>query len=63
MPIIVALYAVQRNLLYGGYPREEAVVLVGSKKAIAIAVKNDAVSRRYTLATQLSEMLDTAGSC
>ena len=39
----------QRNLLYTAITRaKQLVVLVGSKKAIAIAVKNDQVSRRYT---------------
>ncbi|HPV08157.1 MAG TPA: ATP-binding domain-containing protein, partial [Aggregatilineales bacterium] len=63
MPIITSHYMLlQRNLLYTAVTRaKKLVVLVGSKKAIAIAVKNDAVSRRYTaLATRLSEMLDTA---
>jgi exodeoxyribonuclease V alpha subunit len=39
----------QRNLLYTAITRaRKLVVLVGSKKAIAIAVKNDKVSQRYT---------------
>ena len=38
-----------RNLLYTGVTRgKQLVVLVGTKKAIAIAVKNDEVKRRYT---------------
>lgn len=38
-----------RNLLYTGVTRgKKLVVLVGTKKAIAIAVKNDEVKRRYT---------------
>lgn len=38
-----------RNLLYTGVTRgKKLVVLVGSKKAIALAVKNDEVKRRYT---------------
>jgi exodeoxyribonuclease V alpha subunit len=38
-----------RNLLYTGITRgKRLVVLVGSKKALAIAVKNEEVLRRYT---------------
>jgi exodeoxyribonuclease V alpha subunit len=38
-----------RNLLYTGVTRgKQLVVLVGTKKAIAIAVHNDEVKRRYT---------------
>ena len=38
-----------RNLLYTGVTRgKKLVVLVGSKKAVAIAVHNDEVKRRYT---------------
>jgi len=46
----------QRNLLYTAITRaKQLVVLVGSKKAIAIAVKNDKVSQRYTaLAARLA---------
>ncbi len=50
MPIITQHYMLlQRNLLYTAVTRaRELVILVGSKKAIAIAVKNDTVSQRYT---------------
>lgn len=38
-----------RNLLYTGITRaKKLVVLIGTKKALAIAVKNDEVKRRYT---------------
>ena len=38
-----------RNLLYTGVTRgRQLVVLVGTKKALALAVKNDEVKRRYT---------------
>jgi exodeoxyribonuclease V alpha subunit len=38
-----------RNLLYTGVTRgRKLVVLVGTKKALAIAVKNDEVKKRYT---------------
>jgi exodeoxyribonuclease V alpha subunit len=39
----------QRNLLYTGITRaKKLVVLVGTKKAVAIAVRNDDTKRRYT---------------
>ncbi|MCF7852948.1 MAG: ATP-dependent RecD-like DNA helicase [Simkaniaceae bacterium] len=39
-----------RNLLYTGITRgKKQVVLVGAKKAIAIAVKNDEVKKRHTM--------------
>jgi exodeoxyribonuclease V alpha subunit len=39
----------QRNLLYTAITRaKQLVVLVGSDRAIGIAVNNDAVSRRWT---------------
>ena len=38
-----------RNLLYTGVTRgKKLVILVGTKKAIAIAVTNDEVKKRYT---------------
>ncbi|MFI5343383.1 MAG: ATP-dependent RecD-like DNA helicase [Chlamydiales bacterium] len=48
-----------RNLLYTGITRGKSlVVLVGTKKALAIAVKNDDVRRRYTgLKQNLMEIL------
>ncbi len=50
MPILTQHYMLlQRNLLYTAVTRaKRLVVLVGSMKAIAIAVGNDAVSHRYT---------------
>ncbi|MDR1138119.1 MAG: ATP-dependent RecD-like DNA helicase, partial [Synergistaceae bacterium] len=48
----------QRNLLYTGITRaRELAVLVGTKRALAIAVKNDKTSRRYT---NLGSMLKTS---
>ena len=39
----------QRNLLYTAVTRaRQLCVLVGSRKAIAMAVHNDRVTRRYT---------------
>ncbi|HLV45259.1 MAG TPA: ATP-dependent RecD-like DNA helicase [Aggregatilineales bacterium] len=63
MPVVTQHYMLlQRNLLYTAVTRaKQLVVLVGSKKAISIAVNNDAVSRRHTaLALRLREALDTA---
>ena len=38
-----------RNLLYTGVTRgKKLVILVGTKKALAIAVKNDEVKKRFT---------------
>jgi len=57
VPMVMQHYMLlQRNLLYTAVTRaRKLVVLVGSNKAIAIAVKNDKVSRRYTaLAARLS---------
>ena len=47
----------QRNLLYTGVTRARRLcVLVGSKRAIGMAVGNDKVARRYTgLARRLRE--------
>ena len=39
----------QRNLLYTGVTRARRLcVLVGSRKALAMALKNDAVAARHT---------------
>jgi exodeoxyribonuclease V alpha subunit len=43
----------QRNLLYTGITRgKRVVVLVGSKRALAIAVKNDTIDERWTMLTE-----------
>jgi len=57
MPIMTQHYMLlQRNLLYTAVTRaRQLVVLVGTRKAIAIAVKNDQVARRWSaLAWRLS---------
>jgi exodeoxyribonuclease V alpha subunit len=47
----------QRNLLYTAITRaKRLLVLVGTKKALAIAVRNDATLRRYS---RLAERLTT----
>ncbi|MGA7668793.1 MAG: ATP-dependent RecD-like DNA helicase [Nitrolancea sp.] len=50
IPLLTAHYVMlQRNLLYTAVTRaRELVVLVAQPKAIAIAVRNDRISRRYT---------------
>jgi exodeoxyribonuclease V alpha subunit len=43
----------QRNLLYTGVTKgKKLVVIVGSKRAMAIAVKNNKTEKRYTLLKQ-----------
>jgi exodeoxyribonuclease V alpha subunit len=51
IPVMTQHYLLlQRNLLYTAVTRgEKLVVLVGSKKALNIAVKNDKTQKRYTL--------------
>jgi exodeoxyribonuclease V alpha subunit len=51
MPVLTQHYVLlQRNLLYTGITRgKKMVVLVGTKKAIAIAIKNNKPQKRYTL--------------
>lgn len=58
VPLVIQHYLLlQRNLIYTAITRaKRLVVLVGSTKAIAVAVKNDTVSQRYTaLAARLAQ--------
>jgi exodeoxyribonuclease V alpha subunit len=50
MPIHTSHYMLlQRNLLYTGITRaKKLVVLLGTKQAIALAIKNDKVEKRHT---------------
>jgi exodeoxyribonuclease V alpha subunit len=50
IPLVTAHYMMlQRNLLYTAITRAKKLcVLVGSRKAIAIAVRNDKVAHRFT---------------
>jgi exodeoxyribonuclease V alpha subunit len=60
IPLVTQHYMMlQRNLLYTAMTRARSLcVLVGSRKAIAIAVHNDRVTRRYTaLGWRLSDPL------
>ncbi|NPU86279.1 MAG: ATP-dependent RecD-like DNA helicase [Syntrophaceae bacterium] len=54
MPVLVQHYALlQRNLLYTGVTRgKKLVVIVGTKKAMAIAIKNSRTRERHTLLKQ-----------
>ncbi|MCX5802907.1 MAG: ATP-dependent RecD-like DNA helicase [Proteobacteria bacterium] len=51
MPVVTQHYMLlQRNLLYTGITRgKKLVILIGTKKALAIAIKNDKPQKRYTL--------------
>ena len=50
IPVLTQHYMLlQRNLLYTGITRgKKLVVLVGTKKALAIAIKNNKPQKRYT---------------
>ncbi|MBD5607820.1 MAG: AAA family ATPase, partial [Desulfovibrio sp.] len=50
IPIMMQHYMLlQRNLVYTGVTRgKKLVVMVGEKKALAIAIKNNSTSKRYT---------------
>ena len=51
IPILTQHYILlQRNLLYTGVTRgKKLVVIIGTKKAMAIAIKNNKTQKRYTL--------------
>ena len=61
IPVLTQHYAMlQRNLLYTGVTRgKRLVVLVGQKKAVAIAVRNASGRRRWS---KLAEWLSANGS-
>lgn len=64
MPLLGQHYLLlQRNLLYTGITRaRRLVVLVGSRRAVAMAVRNDRIARRNTrLAQRLREVEAAAG--
>ncbi|MBK8563026.1 MAG: ATP-binding domain-containing protein [Saprospiraceae bacterium] len=50
MPLVMGHYMMlYRNLIYTGITRgKKLVILVGSKKAVAMAVKNDKAVKRFT---------------
>ena len=59
MPLLTQHYMLpQRNLLYTAVTRgQKLVVLVGSRKALAMAVKNNKVQQRYSLLQRRLERL------
>ncbi len=63
VPILSQHYIMlQRNLLYTAITRaKKLVVLVGSRKAMAIAIRNNKVQRRYTGLAERLEEPTTAG--
>ena len=68
MPLTTQHYVMlQRNLLYTAFTRaREMIVLVGSRKALNLAVANDAVALRYTtlkqrLRNEVGEHMEPAG--
>ena len=54
MPVLTQHYVLlQRNLIYTGVTRgRKLVVIVGTRKALAIGIKNDKTQKRYTYLTQ-----------
>ena len=60
IPVVTQHYTMlARNLLYTGLTRgKRLVVLVGQKRAVAIAVRNRQAKRRWT---KLREWLSNAG--
>jgi exodeoxyribonuclease V alpha subunit len=65
MPLLTQHYVMlQRNLLYTGVTRAKAmVVLAGTRKAIAMAVRNAKIARRWSgLAWRLQNQADVAKS-
>jgi len=64
IPLLTQHYAMlQRNLVYTGLTRgKQLVVLVGQKKALAMAVKNHLGRRRYTKLTEWLAPADAIGA-
>jgi len=58
LPLLMQHYMLlQRNLLYTAVTRgKKLVVIVGTKKALAIAVRNNKTQKRYTLLSQRLRM-------
>ena len=62
IPILIQHYVLlQRNLVYTGITRgKKLVIVIGTKKAMAIAIRNDKTASRYTaLSARLKESRDT----
>ena len=64
VPIVTQHYMLlQRNLLYTAVTRgKKLVVLVGTKNAVNIAVKNDKTERRFTHLEEYLRVPDLKGS-
>jgi len=64
IPVMTQHYAMlQRNLLYTGVTRgKKLVVLVGQRRAIAIAVRNAAGRRRWSKLNEWLEVPTTGGN-
>jgi exodeoxyribonuclease V alpha subunit len=58
IPILTQHYILlQRNLLYTGVTRgKKLVVIIGTKKAMAIAIKNNKTEKRYTLLSERARL-------
>jgi len=58
MPLLMQHYMLlQRNLLYTAVTRgKKLVVIVGTKKAMAIAVRNNKTQKRFTLLSRRLSM-------
>jgi exodeoxyribonuclease V alpha subunit len=54
----------QRNLLYTAITRaKKLVVIIGTKKALGMAIRNDKVQRRFSrLADRVRELCNVGGS-
>ena len=65
IPVMTQHYLLlQRNLLYTGLTRaKNLAVLIGTKKALAIAIKNDKVKKRYTRLADRLRMESVVPSC
>ena len=64
VPVLTQHYPMlQRNLLYTGVTRgKRLVVLVGQKKAVAIAVRNASSRRRWSKLDEWLRLADSGGS-
>ena len=61
MPILMTHYVMlQRNLVYTGVTRaKKLLVIVGTKKALSMAVRNTSIDKRNTLlARRIKESLE-----
>lgn len=63
MPLITQHYMMlQRNLLYTALTRaKKLMVLIGSKKAVAMAIKNDKIEKRFTNLKLRLQGIDSSG--